>query len=723
MPRVKKITIRPYAQPPTLPSDYYEKHTIWDALQNNDRQEAYRQVVALVRHQLGPKLYRELKERLQEKARQIVQPQYPLLQSVPQQYHQFWQHLLVCQHVCLPLDRGYSWEGDTVVKGTQGQTLWQVGLYAFGERVQQEDLYREWLQALLQDWAAEGASEQRDSMQQVWYMWQDLGQLSSLTLQQDLEAYWNKCEAWNNDAVAFLQFAYDKHQHVFVWQPWLPSGWLWSIVEQCLVQPHLNEEYLLNPQHLHPLLRAAVWQRSCWAPAQQLWMLAGRLKGGQAAVATSFVQFVRQEGLQLVADKRKEVVVVELLKFRECLTALIQSLPKGSETIQLKSAWEEVVNQDEAIAELLAKHLDLILKSNKKLDEQQSASDQWLNRIISGLFVPLQAKDVFEAFYKKDLAKRLLWSRVVSIDIEKQVCSLLKAECGAAYTSKMEGMFQDIDWSRDSMMLYKQSVSAGEELAPSPAVDVEVQVLTTGYWPVYPQYPNLVLPEPLKDHQDRFSNYYKTKHQGRRMAWQYALGHCVVKCSGFTKTYELIVSLCQALVLIQFETSEAKLTLPTLMQAVGLEDRDEMERILQSLALGKDGTRILRKIDYDVEPGKKKKVRMNVDDRDEFEISSTFTSNQRRIRINNIMMKESKEERDKTVEAVSRDRLYSIDAVIVRIMKARKSIPHQMLIPQVLEQLKFPAQPADVKKRIESLIEREYMERDANDRSRYNYLA
>jgi cullin 4 len=86
-------------------------------------------------------------------------------------------------------------------------------------------------------------------------------------------------------------------------------------------------------------------------------------------------------------------------------------------------------------------------------------------------------------------------------------------------------------------------------------------------------------------------------------------------------------------------------------------------------------------------------------------------------------MKETREERTKTVESVARDRLYLIDAVLVRIMKARKTILHQALIPQVMEQIKVPAQPADIKKRIESLIEREYLERDAKDRNRYNYLA
>lgn len=208
------------------------------------------------------------------------------------------------------------------------------------------------------------------------------------------------------------------------------------------------------------------------------------------------------------------------------------------------------------------------------------------------------------------------------------------------------------------------------------------------------------------------------------MTWQYALGHVVVrfkpKGESSSLTFELLVSLCQALVLLQFNESN-ELSLPHLMNAVGLEDRAEMERTLLSLSLGKDGTRVLQKRDHDGD--KKKKPRMNVHDNDVFRVHSNFKSNTRRIRINNILMKETKEEREKTVKAVSRDRQYLIDAVLVRIMKARKTILHQQLIPQVLEQLKIPAQPSDLKKRIETLIEREYFERDQNDRNRYNYLA
>ena len=68
-------------------------------------------------------------------------------------------------------------------------------------------------------------------------------------------------------------------------------------------------------------------------------------------------------------------------------------------------------------------------------------------------------------------------------------------------------------------------------------------------------------------------------------------------------------------------------------------------------------------------------------------------------------------------------RQYQIDAVIVRTMKARKTLSHNMLMSELMTQLKFPARPGDLKKRIESLIEREYLARDENDNSMYNYLA
>jgi cullin 4 len=64
-----------------------------------------------------------------------------------------------------------------------------------------------------------------------------------------------------------------------------------------------------------------------------------------------------------------------------------------------------------------------------------------------------------------------------------------------------------------------------------------------------------------------------------------------------------------------------------------------------------------------------------------------------------------------------------VDAAIVRVMKARKTLSHPLLMSELMSQLKFPAKPLDLKKRIESLIERDYLERDEDNAQMYNYLA
>ena len=132
-----------------------------------------------------------------------------------------------------------------------------------------------------------------------------------------------------------------------------------------------------------------------------------------------------------------------------------------------------------------------------------------------------------------------------------------------------------------------------------------------------------------------------------------------------------------------------------------------------SLACGEIGTRVLT-----IEPKGK-----DVTDSDIFRFNTEFSSKLFRIKIRTIAVKETEADVNQTNEEVFRDRQYAVDANIVRIMKARKQLSHNMLLGEILSQLKFPVSNADIKRRIESLIEREYLERDRNDQSTYRYLA
>jgi cullin 1 len=64
-------------------------------------------------------------------------------------------------------------------------------------------------------------------------------------------------------------------------------------------------------------------------------------------------------------------------------------------------------------------------------------------------------------------------------------------------------------------------------------------------------------------------------------------------------------------------------------------------------------------------------------------------------------------------ESVVRGRVLVLEATIVRVLKARKVLLHTQLCALVQEALsnQFAPSLADIKKRVESLIDREYVER------------
>lgn len=101
-----------------------------------------------------------------------------------------------------------------------------------------------------------------------------------------------------------------------------------------------------------------------------------------------------------------------------------------------------------------AKFVDMKLRAGNK-----EATEEELERLLDKIMVLfrfIHGKDVFEAFYKKDLAKRLLVGKSASVDAEKSMLSKLKQECGGGFTSKLEGMFKDMELSKDINIAFKQ---------------------------------------------------------------------------------------------------------------------------------------------------------------------------------------------------------------------------------------------------------------------------
>ena len=106
--------------------------------------------------------------------------------------------------------------------------------------------------------------------------------------------------------------------------------------------------------------------------------------------------------------------------------------------------------------ELLAKYCDILLKKSSK-NPEEAELEETLNQVMV-VFKYIEDKDVFQKFYSKMLAKRLVQAMSASDDAEASMISKLKQACGFEYTNKLQRMFQDIGVSKDLNDKFKSSI-------------------------------------------------------------------------------------------------------------------------------------------------------------------------------------------------------------------------------------------------------------------------
>lgn len=445
----------------------------------------------------------------------------------------------------------------------------------------------------------------------------------------------------------------------------------------------------------------------------RIYSLFRRVPDGLPTIRDVMTAHLRETGKQLVTDpeRLKDPVdfVQRLLDEKDKHDKIINTSFSNDKTFQnaLNSSFEHFINLNNRSPEFISLYVDDKLRKGLKGVSEEDV-ETILDKVMM-LFRYLQEKDVFEKYYKQHLAKRLLSGKTVSDDAERSLIVKLKTECGYQFTSKLEGMFTDMKTSQDTMQGFYASQSSDTGDGPTLAV----QVLTTGSWPTQP-IATCNLPAEILGVCERFRSYYLGTHTGRRLSWQTNMGTADLKATfGKNQKHELNVSTYQMCILMLFNSAD-RLSCKEIEQATGIPGSD-LKRCLQSLACVK-GKNVLCK-----DPMSK-----DIAEDDVFFVNDKFTSKFVKVKIGTVTaQKESEPEKQETRQRVEEDRKPQIEAAIVRIMKSRRVLDHNNIVAEVTKQLqtRFLPNPVVIKKRIESLIEREFLERDKADRKLYRYLA
>lgn len=450
--------------------------------------------------------------------------------------------------------------------------------------------------------------------------------------------------------------------------------------------------------------------------------------------------------------------VDDVLKLKDKFDRFLHDCFSSDKIIEsaLTKSFSEFINLFSRSSEFVSLFIDDNLKNGIRGKTEAEVDASMEKAIILVRF--LQDRDMFQRYYQKHLARRLLHGKSESEDAEKQLISRMKQEIGSHFTQRFEGMFKDMDTSRDLTTGYRDYIRDLGDVDRR-TVDLGINVLTSNHWPSEGmmqksedgRFVECNWPAEIQALQASFFKYYLTERNGRVLTWVGNLGTADIKCvfpkvpgkeSGplsKDRRYELTVSTHGMVVLLLFNdlAEDQSLTYEEIQAQSDIPPGD-LNRALASLSLAPKSRVLLKEpMTKTIKPG------------DKFSYNSSFVSKQVKIRAPIVSAQskvEGDEERKETEKKNDESRNHIVDAAVVRIMKyvsqfpgltrakltdlhrARKELAHNQLITEVVSVLtgRFKPDIPMVKKRIEDLIAREYLERaDDTDATQqvYRYLA
>lgn len=374
--------------------------------------------------------------------------------------------------------------------------------------------------------------------------------------------------------------------------------------------------------------------------------------------------------------------------------------------------------------EMLAKYSDQLLKKSTK---PEVAHDMNVDDIMM-LFKFLTDKDAFESYYRRLFAKRLIHGTSISDSDEELVIQRLQSENSMEYTGKITKMFQDVRLSKVLEEDFDRMIKGLPNYTKEKYPDSQPFILAETMWPFSYQLVDFKLPKELEPSYTKLEGLYSSKHNGRVLKWLWPL------CRGEIRAdigkpgrppFQFTVTLFQISILLLYNDADV-LTLENIQQGTNLSIQNIAAAMVPFIKF---------KLMQQVPPGLDNLVKAET----QFRISRPYKALKTKINfaggvkndvLNALNSSESQRtdqelsETEKIEKELSAERQIFLEACIVRIMKAHRKLPHTTLVNECIAQSHqwFNAKVSLIKKAIDSLIQKEYLQR-CDDGESYKYLA
>uniref|UniRef100_F1RUR7 Cullin 2 n=1 Tax=Sus scrofa TaxID=9823 RepID=F1RUR7_PIG len=388
---------------------------------------------------------------------------------------------------------------------------------------------------------------------------------------------------------------------------------------------------------------------------------------------------IHDEGLRATSNLTQEnmptLFVESVLEVHGKFVQLINTVLNGDQHFMsaLDKALTSVVNYREPKSvckapELLAKYCDNLLKKSAKGMTENEVEDKLTSFIT--VFKYIDDKDVFQKFYARMLAKRLIHGLSMSMDSEEAMINKLKQACGYEFTSKLHRMYTDMSVSADLNNKFNNFIK-NQDTVIDLGISFQIYVLQAGAWPLT-QAPSstFAIPQELEKSVQMFELFYSQHFSGRKLTWLHYLCTGEVKMNYLGKPYVAMVTTYQMAVLLAFNNSET-VSYKELQDSTQMNEK-ELTKTIKSLL-------DVKMINHDSE-------KEDIDAESSFSLNMNFSSKRTKFKITTSMQKDT---------------------------------------PQVISQSRARFNPSIsmIKKCIEVLIDKQYIERSQASADEYSYVA